>query len=237
MGGCHWVGAGGWGRGRGGERGQYPQTRMGRIGWLPLVEKGWAMLVAMTLIRPCARAGGGPGWPKVDYVSHFPHRGDSEASPRPGVQKNYRFDYGGYGTSIYFEKRVYPTPECSEKIGCTTPDPPSGSHGAGAAQSRTAAWRLLHRTSGLGRRGECWNLPSESPGPNGPNGSSTHNDGASSELLRGWSSMSAGVIYAGAEKRLLAYLVPDHPACGGVAGLCAVCLAFLHGWRNCSYSR
>ena len=40
-------------------------------------------------------------------------------------------------------------------------------------------------------------------------------------------------IYAGAVKRLLAYRVPDHPACGGVEGLCAVCLAFLHGWRNC----
>ena len=40
-------------------------------------------------------------------------------------------------------------------------------------------------------------------------------------------------IYAGAVKRLLAYKVPDHPPCGGVAGRCAVCVAFLHGWRNC----
>ena len=40
-------------------------------------------------------------------------------------------------------------------------------------------------------------------------------------------------IDAGAVKRLLAYRVPDHPPCGGVAGRCAVCVAFLHGWRNC----
>ena len=40
-------------------------------------------------------------------------------------------------------------------------------------------------------------------------------------------------IYASAVKRLLAYRVPDHPPCGGVAGRCAVCVAFLHGWRNC----
>ena len=39
--------------------------------------------------------------------------------------------------------------------------------------------------------------------------------------------------YAGAVKRLLDYRVPDHPPCGGVAGRCSVCVAFLHRWRNC----
>ena len=65
------------------------------------------------------------------------------------------------------------------EIGWMTPGPPSGSHGTQAAQSRTAAWRLRHRNGGPGRRGGCRNLPSESSGPDGPDGGSTHDDGAS----------------------------------------------------------